>query len=184
MALLTCCSFQLTAARRRLPFQKSKKAAIRRLVSTHSRSKAAAQLHHFANRAYSCFNSQPLEGGCETDDGFTQNLLVSTHSRSKAAAYRCLRLTMMRRVSTHSRSKAAADTPAACDSRGHVSTHSRSKAAALARPPSVTSSAVSTHSRSKAAAATRRGLNRQHQRFNSQPLEGGCSLHQNLRKIS
>ena len=164
MALLTCCSFQLTAARRRLPFQKSKKAAIRRLVSTHSRSKAAAQLHHFANRAYSCFNSQPLEGGCETDDGFTQNLLVSTHSRSKAAAYRCLRLTMMRRVSTHSRSKAAADTPAACDSRGHVSTHSRSKAAAYS---------------ARALDAFNSGSC-----FNSQPLEGGCSLHQNLRKIS
>ena len=57
-----------------------------------------------------------------------------------------------------------------------VSTHSRSKAAALCRHHRQHRMAVSTHSRSKAAARWCGIWRRCMYRFNSQPLEGGCSL--------
>ena len=123
-----------------------------RLVSTHSRSKAAARWWW-----------QPRRQG-----------QVSTHSRSKAAATQRrpmwrvpqFQLTAARRrlrregmdiltttgVSTHSRSKAAAATGLPGGDGDIVSTHSRSKAAATAYQPRIAAMPVSTHSRSKAAA--------------------------------
>ena len=78
--------FQHTAARRRLQkplegFEASER------VSTHSRPKAAAKLHHRGR--------------------FDKN--VSTHSRPKAAASKNWRITGELIVSTHSRPKAAAN---------------------------------------------------------------------------
>ena len=100
--------FQLTAARRRLRINGEIRQRCNH-VSTHSRSKAAAGWVSHQRRAWHCFNSQPLEGGCDfrqpfgnADGGFQltaarrrllgfnkdteADLLVSTHSRSKAAA--------------------------------------------------------------------------------------------------
>ena len=65
-------------------------------------------------------------------------------------------------VSTHSRPKAAADYYMFADGRCFVSTHSRPKAAANHRPP----------------------LRGKRAGFNTQPPEGGCSLHKKARKIS
>ena len=111
------------------------------------------------------FNSQPPEGGCAQRRTGSCRSRVSTHSRPKAAASWCVRacvrsafqLTAARRrlpkrYCNYPRAEA-------------VSTHSRPKAAARPGAASTASISVSTHSRPKAAAATRRGLNRQHQRF-------------------
>ena len=57
-------------------------------VSTHSRSKAAASATLFGRATAAGFNSQPLEGGCILLSFFGgSHLAVSTHSRSKAAAF-------------------------------------------------------------------------------------------------
>ena len=56
-------------------------------VSTHSRTKAAACLAFSTIFAPACFNTQPHEGGCVQnflEDYFVEK--VSTHSRTKAAA--------------------------------------------------------------------------------------------------
>ena len=77
-------------------------------------------------------------------------------------------------VSTHSRSKAAARVLRRVSKGQPVSTHSRSKAAAAINGIHFVPAVVSTHSRSKAAACCRAARNPPGQRFNSQPLEGGC----------
>ena len=82
-------------------------------VSTHSRSKAAAQLHHLANRTHARFNSQPLEGGCP------YNALKPNQRKGVT-----FQLTAARRRLPCNNSPRPS--PPAC----HVSTHSRSKAAA------------------------------------------------------
>ena len=100
--------FQLTAARRRLHMavglyfaallvsthSRSKAAASSSalaccwiLVSTHSRSKAAAEGDIARQLGKIGFNSQPLEGGCQAVLQLPTGRGVSTHSRSKAAAW-------------------------------------------------------------------------------------------------
>ena len=56
------------------------------IVSTHSRAKAAANALLRACSAFSCFNTQPREGGCVSASDFLDVNYVSTHSRAKAAA--------------------------------------------------------------------------------------------------
>ena len=147
-----CGRFQLTAARRRLRRQQVYLRPTR-LVSTHSRPKAAAISMLCPLAQIACFNSQPPEGGCIQSkmqsvvllsfqltaarrrlrgvaEGFGRDVTVSTHSRPKAAAFYRLASLIAICVSTHSRPKAAAG--CYCKSAGgvHVSTHSRPKAAA------------------------------------------------------
>ena len=103
-------------------------------VSTHSRTKAAANLSRLAETSESCFNTQPHEGGCRNYGmSFLRTLSVSTHSRTKAAAG--LRFTRVSGldVSTHSRTKAAAAGQIQEEIFDDVSTHSRTKAAANLR---------------------------------------------------
>ena len=74
-------TFQLTAARRRLPQRRRQRGEIFK-VSTHSRSKAAAQGEEEGCIPIPGFNSQPLEGGCRcrrlrstSDSGFNSQPL-------------------------------------------------------------------------------------------------------------
>ena len=147
------------------------------MVSTHSRSKAAAR-------------TKSQKASVES---------VSTHSRSKAAAGADVDSRQLTSVSTHSRSKAAAAAarfrrrwwpcfnsqpleggcsgatrPIATPTKFQLTAARRRLRLQVALgPPHLI---VSTHSRSKAAARAD-SQNRQGWRsFNSQPLEGGCSL--------
>ena len=124
------------------------------LVSTHSRSKAAADIMRAIRPA----------------TGFQ---LTAARRRLPPV----LRVTVLFfLVSTHSRSKAAAATTLRINDIEQVSTHSRSKAAALFRLRILDFRGVSTHSRSKAAAFRPCPLGSVRQCFNSQPLEGGCAF--------
>ena len=122
--------FQHTAARRRLLlkliyFYKD------RLVSTHSRPKAAAIGATSVWTENTGFNTQPPEGGCHLDKSKPPlSELVSTHSRPKAAAILSKANKSDEIVSTHSRPKAAALKLFESLQRYIVSTHSRPKAAA------------------------------------------------------
>ena len=54
-------------------------------VSTHSRPKAAGSVSRCLPSMYSCFNTQPPEGGWISRDQNKNLTKVSTHSRPKAA---------------------------------------------------------------------------------------------------
>ena len=61
--------------------------AFERVVSTHSRPKAAASSPYKLPPSIISFNTQPPEGGCVRYEDFTEiDREVSTHSRPKAAA--------------------------------------------------------------------------------------------------
>ena len=127
--LLTTAWFQLTAARRRLR-RRTHRRPRQRLVSTHSRSKAAANGAGFplSRQVVSTHNRSKAAAASARMASFISpfqltaarrrlrptalfeaaEILVSTHSRSKAAADRCVGYGWLARVSTHSRSKAAA----------------------------------------------------------------------------
>ena len=147
------------------------------MVSTHSRSKAAAHAQCPAFLPNYCFNSQPLEGGCQK-------------KRPQIGRKNRFQLTAARRR--------LPPLPSAAMARQPVSTHNRSKAAASCFPPKtgiiqrfqLTAArrrlppyqdarrqhiSVSTHSRSKAAARAFAPDTATPCRFNSQPLEGGCA---------
>ena len=98
--------FQHTAARRRLESKMLLKEG-EKLVSTHSRPKAADQQKH----------------------GEPRQRLVSTHSRPKAAVNKPFQPVRPQSVSTHSRPKAADGVRLDFYQNGEVSTHSRPKAA-------------------------------------------------------
>ena len=68
---------------------KDRKAALK-IVSTHSRLKAAGRLLRFLTFKERCFNTQPPEGGCTCYSDQGTALKVSTHSRLKAAGTRRL----------------------------------------------------------------------------------------------
>ena len=79
--------FQHTAARRRLGYAIADFQGVF-AVSTHSRPKAAGQYHNVLTSPYSCFNTQPPEGGWLLARCFGfQTRGVSTHSRPKAAGF-------------------------------------------------------------------------------------------------
>ena len=82
-------------------------------------------------QAFTRFNTQPPEGGCEIGFKLFQIAIVSTHSRPKAAASGLPRTASSLPVSTHSRPKAAARCAFFSLLACHVSTHSRPKAAAV-----------------------------------------------------
>ena len=111
--------------------------------------------------------------------------VVSTHSRPKAAAAFKISSEYLPVVSTHSRPKAAAPCKTSFKSASEiVSTHSRPKAAANKILEIRQSKKVSTHSRPKAAAHKAEFAYFLRAGFNTQPPEGGCSLHKKVRKIS
>lgn len=66
----------------------------------------------------------------------------------------------------------------------NISTHSRPKVAAYDALEEIRIIQVSTHSRAKAAATIALRRSGQKTGFNTQPPEGGCSLHKKARKIS
>ena len=110
---------------------------------------------------------------------------VSTHSRPKAAADHNTKVkNFISPVSTHSRPKAAAIDQSQKYELIEVSTHSRPKAAALTKPLKMGKYMQFQHT------AARRRLQKTPTRFcathgfNTQPPEGGCSLHKKVRKIS
>ena len=129
--LAIACSFQHTAARRRLRTIKFN-VYHNHLVSTHSRPKAAAPNTMNIELAIYSFNTQPPEGGCQSKvrsiyqpSGFNTQppeggcvligaVTVMCELFQHTAARRRLRVREHRRaleleVSTHSRPKAAAD---------------------------------------------------------------------------
>ena len=145
-----------------------------RLVSTHSRPKAAGLPAAVLVRCRLCFNTQPPEGGWTTCRRTCplQALFQHTAARRRLAFYalpnlaRCAfqhtaarrRLEPQRRhadraapVSTHSRPKAAGGDAVNAAARCRVSTHSRPKAAGYAQTAKERCQLVSTHSRPKAA---------------------------------
>ncbi len=98
--------FQHTAARRRLDPRRILP-SLAKLVSTHSRPKAAGKLLRGLLPLNLCFNTQPPEGGWKNYRIINTIVLVSTHSRPKAAGGDQLAATRAQLVSTHSRPKAA-----------------------------------------------------------------------------
>ena len=169
-----CCTFQHTAARRRLHCYYSPIATKHRFQHTAARRRLLQILPRQHQSA--CFNTQPPEGGCAKSRSIFFPLFVSTHSRPKAAAY------LPRPVRPKS-------------SRFNTQPPEGGCVAAVAK--SYFGDAVSTHSRPKAAAKTfaDNGLDvafqhtaarrRLHQPrgaashgggFNTQPPEGGCGL--------
>ena len=171
-------SFQLTAARRRLPATSAKRkapvlfqltAARRRLrlrhlprlrsrgVSTHSRSKAAAkEMQGHIRKGEFQLTAARRRLQPEDAKAMIADLFQLTAARRRLPQAQSLRVSSLM-VSTHSRPKAAA---LALDGLGcprEVSTHSRPKAAALAQVRTGHRKRVSTHSRPKAAASAGNG---------------------------
>ena len=122
--------FQHTAARRRLGHNICH-ALTHRLVSTHSRPKAAGRTERIRANPKPSFNTQPPEGGWCRPLWRTGSQIVSTHSRPKAAGTHHAVSVHPSIVSTHSRPKAAGDPEDPNRSNFFVSTHSRPKAAGL-----------------------------------------------------
>ena len=174
--------FQLTAARRRLQPDRALGSGCQR------------------------FNSQPPEGGCVFRVDANPPQQVSTHSRPKAAAPRQLelvdvgvfQLTAARRrlqndrgapsfvkrfQLTAARRRLLASFASPINAGAFQLTAARRRLPAYGWVRALTFD-VSTHSRPKAAAHCTHTRIPCCLRFNSQPPEGGCSLHQNPRKIS
>ena len=100
--------FQHTAARRRLEIAETIK-GLRKLVSTHSRPKAAGGIVYCPynnNKRVSTHSGPKAAGECQTIY-LTRVNDVSTHSRPKAAGTINIMLIVCLPVSTHSRPKAA-----------------------------------------------------------------------------
>ena len=76
-------------------------------VSTHSRPKAAGIQAVQRPLRHVRFNTQPPEGGWETENFVMFGRFVSTHSRPKAAGLSSSHTDKTKKVSTHSRPKAA-----------------------------------------------------------------------------
>ena len=121
------------------------------MVSTHSRLKAAGTTRRYMNLTFTCFNTQPPEGGWTFKRAGLKFWAVSTHSRLKAAGQEPGKLKDRLDVSTHSRLKAAGAGHLVCHRPRVVSTHSRLKAAGRDRRNTGNRPGVSTHSRLKAA---------------------------------
>ena len=170
--------------------------ALRVLVSTHSRPKAAGA-HRTASTGY-CrrFNTQPPEGGWQMDYGCGHIILVFQHTAARRRlAFQLLDGLCVCAVSTHSRPKAAGQVvkehssiPESFNTQPPeggwlsggcyicpllVSTHSRPKAAGTIIGALYIFVKVSTHSRPKAAGLSRPFMSRQQASFNTQPPEGG-----------
>ena len=138
---------------------------------------------------------------------FLKHFEVSTHSHPKVAAYSHCEIAIERMVSTHSHPKVAAYIIKCtwhndfafqhtatrrwllshhfCEKDNNiVSTHSHPKVAALGFLSGCAITIVSTHSHPKVAALDFDAAQAQNTSFNTQPPEGGCSLHKKARKIS
>ena len=77
-------------------------------VSTHSHPKVAADFVFNSWLWFSCFNTQPPEGGCFRQPDINLWQVVSTHSHPKVAAASDLFRVDYHSVSTHSHPKVAA----------------------------------------------------------------------------
>ena len=86
-------------------------------------------MSRYTQTGFSCFNTQPPEGGWLQKLKSEFGLVVSTHSRPKAAGKLAAITFLTLLVSTHSRPKAAGPTVTSRYHRKLVSTHSRPKAA-------------------------------------------------------
>ena len=127
-------------------------------VSTHSRPKAAAGVAFDTVKSWSCFNTQPPEGGCQkarwsmskmpmfqhtaarrrlhfTDPTQNKDDVVSTHSRPKAAAFVCCFAMIAVKKFQHTAARRRLRTGLDYNpDLKNVSTHSRPKAAANVIP--------------------------------------------------
>ncbi len=123
--------FQHTAARRRLDRRSDCHGAFS-CVSTHSRPKAAGSLLGVNGSVYTCFNTQPPEGGWRSNAIIMTGIhQVSTHSRPKAAGCRRSVSKLVYRFQ-HTAARRRLGGFAANDNIGRqVSTHSRPKAAGI-----------------------------------------------------
>ena len=171
--------FQLTAARRRLG-KVVVAGQIEKLVSTHSRPKAAGSLICAVLLAVICFNSQPPEGGWFMFDysEVPQGVFQLTAARRRLGE--CGAAAENHRVSTHSRPKAAG-----CWQAGAHQAHHRFNS----QPPEggwgrgqcgLAHAGVSTHSRPKAAGLFADFTQPPTRGFNSQPPEGGWVITRSL----
>ena len=121
--------FQHTAARRRLA---AGYPVVSRsvLVSTHSRPKAAGQLHKHKILVYMCFNTQPPEGGwfVAKSDALVEKVFQHTAARRRLV----MRVRASRRLSwfQHTAARRRLEFAGSGENfAGAVSTHSRPKAA-------------------------------------------------------
>ena len=144
------------------------------LVSTHSRLKAAGAMHNFGYGYYTCFNTQPPEGGWPT----------ARTTRTKARRFNTqppeggwplgAHSLYADRVSTHSRLKAAGPKygrPTRC--RRGFNTQPPEGGWVGLMPCVAIVNIVSTHSRLKAAGANAPVCGQCVVCFNTQPPEGG-----------
>ena len=144
------------------------------LVSTHSRTKAAATRFQPNALLTGCFNTQPHEGGCKNTYLSLSSMFRFNTQPHEGGCHQSLRASLVYFVSTHSRTKAAAGLVLTWDFEEVVSTHSRTKAAAskngrmtqrktfqhtaarrrlrISSVRVIIGTRVSTHSRTKAAA--------------------------------
>ena len=190
-------AFQHTAARRRLPGMLIWCVTVH-AVSTHSRPKAAAQKANRGrggrNRGFNTqppeggcqsefliiywarsFNTQPPEGGCYCRGVKTVDPLWFQHTAARRRLPLAARdVCVVVDVSTHSRPKAAAQRPDVCP-RGRVgfNTQPPEGGCYIERERPIAQD-VSTHSRPKAAATKRSPCAPKSTSFNTQPPEGGC----------
>ena len=153
--------FQHTATRRWL-LRRSKIKLEFVLVSTHSHPKVAASLPILNVLYPHSFNTQPPEGGCLL---FCVGIYLMTCFNTQPPEGGCL--------------FGLSITPLQI-----VSTHSHPKVAAFCLRWSFFSATVSTHSHPKVAASKFRLTIFALLSFNTQPPEGGCSLHKKARQIS
>ena len=191
--------FQHTAARRRLG-QSGNGDHFTKLVSTHSRPKAAGLASALSAIRWASFNTQPPEGGWGFRYGDLYSLIEFQHTAARRRlGSRWQTRSGSRQVSTHSRPKAAgactlspkcgcvvfqhtaarrrlAVSDVGIAASAFVSTHSRPKAAGSPLPLwRLSATIVSTHSRPKAAGCAN-ALARQNRvvSTHSRPKAAGC----------
>ena len=150
---IPACTFQLTAARRRLGFQSHRAQASSRIsthsrakaagtqgnalgsattISTHSRAKAAGMVCTWMSILRINFNSQPREGGWRGNRECAACSLISTHSRAKAAGFEKDADGKFKKFQLTAARRRLAATGLNAAEEGWISTHSRAKAAGYA----------------------------------------------------
>ena len=135
---------------------------------------------------FCCFNTQPPEGGCKGHVAFYgKNGIVSTHSHPKVAAKALSVSDGKARVFQHTATRrwlqSLTLTLFSVEGFQHTATRRWLLNSFFVISPQI---AVSTHSHPKVAAITYISDLTWNHSFNTQPPEGGCSLHKKARKIS
>ena len=153
--------FQHTAARRRLLSNSGFWCDII-IVSTHSRTKAAAIKRLRLGKRLKCFNTQPHEGGCKEDIFTAEERVRFQHTAARRRLLRKLFCLCYQ---------------------SSVSTHSRTKAAAMQVTAILLATACFNTQPHEGGCYRRRYIYPWFQCFNTQPHEGGCGINAPLFKI-